>query len=91
MEFQEKRGKGTKEITEEIWIWRNNGLKIPKQMKDINAQIQEALVNPKQDKYKENHTCFLMACHHSAVENKKQKIKRKSAEKKNHYYMQGKW
>ena len=50
-------------------------------LQHINPQIPKALVNLKQDPYKENHTSV---CPHSAAENKKQKIKRTSAWEKVH-------
>lgn len=57
--------------------------KLPK-LQDINLQIQEALVNLKQDPYKKNYTSV---CLHSSVEKKK---KRKSAGKKKiTHYIQG--
>lgn len=51
--------------------------KLPK-LQDINLQIQETLVNLKQDPYKKNHTSV---CLHSTVEKRKKKV---SWKKKNH-------
>lgn len=52
--------------------------KLPK-LQDINLQIQEALVNLKQDPYKKNYTSV---CLHSSVEKKKKESQLEK--KKNH-------
>ena len=51
--------------------------KLPK-LQDINLQIQEALVNLKQDPYKKNHTSV---CLHSTVEKRKKKVSWKKKKK----------
>lgn len=55
--------------------------KLPK-LQDINLQIQEALVNLKQDPYKKNHTSV---CLHSTVEKRKKKVSWKKKKKITHY------